>query len=102
MPRPSWHNAGPLPTRRLPAPARPLVRAKLRNWAALLESATFSGEPTVVQLRERAEQCATAESLDALRGQEGAARPRGTAGCRRFWARASSSATGSRPRPEIR
>ena len=52
--------------------ARPLVRAKLRNFAALLESATTSGEPTVLQLRELAEQCATAESLDALRGQEGA------------------------------
>ena len=52
--------------------ARPLVRAKLRNFAALLESATEPGEPTAVRLRELAEDCMTAASLDALRGHEGA------------------------------
>ncbi|HME70278.1 MAG TPA: CRISPR-associated endonuclease Cas1 [Myxococcota bacterium] len=51
--------------------ARPLVRAKLRNFAALLEAATEPGEPTAVRLRELAEECMKAESLDALRGHEG-------------------------------
>ena len=53
--------------------ARPLVRAKLRNFAALLEAAAHPGEPTAARLREIAEQSMTAASLDALRGHEGAA-----------------------------
>ena len=46
--------------------ARPLVRAKLRNFAALLEAATQPGEPTAGRLREMAEQSMKAESLDSL------------------------------------
>ncbi|MBN9119959.1 MAG: CRISPR-associated endonuclease Cas1, partial [Planctomycetes bacterium] len=54
--------------------AKPLVRAKLTNFAALLASATDAGAQgaAVGRLRELARESADAATLDALRGAEGA------------------------------
>ncbi len=82
--------------------ARPLVRAKLRNFAALLEAATEPGEPTAVRLRELAEECMTAGSLDALRGHEGQAPQRGTGGSPRCSARVFRFICAWRPMPATR
>ena len=51
--------------------ARPLVHAKLRNFATLVEALAPSPDPTASRLRELAEQSRTAGTLDALRGVEG-------------------------------
>jgi CRISPR-associated protein Cas1 len=53
--------------------ARPLVDAKLRNFATLVEVLEGPDQPTSHRLREFAEQLSTADSLDSLRGIEGAA-----------------------------
>lgn len=66
--------------------AIPLVRAKLRNFAALAAAVQPDG-PTAARLRELAESTSAAETLDSLRGIEGA----GAA----IWYRLLPSALGS-------
>lgn len=51
--------------------ARPLVRAKLRNFAALAD-AVQPHHPTAARLRELADSAGATSSLEALRGVEGA------------------------------